>query len=58
MLENDELTFVEEGEDILDGLEMTVNDGEIPEDLLLDSTEIVPLERPEHFESWRQGRRE
>ena len=28
MLENDEMTFVEEGEDILDGLEMTVNDGE------------------------------
>ena len=58
MLENDELTFVEEDEDILDGLEMTVNDGEIPEDLLLDSTEIVTLERPEHSEGWKHGCRE
>ena len=37
MLENDELTLVEEGEDILDGLEMMEKYCEISGDLLLDS---------------------
>ena len=43
MLENDEITLVEEGEDILDGLEMMEEDGEIAGDLLLDSTEIITM---------------
>ena len=43
MLDNDELTLVEEGEDILDGLEMMEKDGEIAGDLLLDSTEIITM---------------
>ena len=43
MLRNDELTLVEEGEDILDGLEMMEKDGEIAGDLLLDSTEIITM---------------
>ena len=43
MLENDEPTMVEEGEDIVDGLEMMVLDGEISNKLLLDSTELITL---------------
>ena len=43
MLENDEITLVEEGEDILDGLEMMEEDGEIAGDLLLDSTKIITM---------------
>jgi hypothetical protein len=38
---NKEVTLVEEGEDILDGLEMMRESGEISGTLLLDSTEIV-----------------
>ena len=35
--------MVEEGEDIIDGLEMMVEEGEISRKLLLDSTELVTL---------------
>jgi hypothetical protein len=41
MLTNKEVTLVEEGEDILDGLELMMESGEISGTLLLDSTEIV-----------------
>ena len=43
LLENDELTLVEESEDIVDGLETMKVEGEISEKLLLDSTEIITL---------------
>ena len=43
LLENDELTLVEEGEDIVDGMKTMRFDGEISEKLLLDSTEIITL---------------
>ena len=41
MLENKESTLVEEGEDILDGLEMMEEMKEISETFLLDWTEII-----------------
>ena len=41
MLNNKEVTLVEEGEDILDGLEQMMEYGEISGTLLLDSTEII-----------------
>ena len=39
--ENEETTLMEEGEDILDGLEMMEKAGEIPGDILMDSTELI-----------------
>ena len=42
-LEDDELTLVKEGEDILDGLEMMEKDGEVAGELMLDSTEIITM---------------
>ena len=41
MIENEESTLMEEGEDILDGLEMMANAGEITNELLLDCTEMI-----------------
>ena len=43
LLENDEEILVEEGEDIIEGLEMMEVEGEISNELLLDSTEIITL---------------
>jgi hypothetical protein len=41
MLENDLDTLVEEGEDILDGMELIEGVGEVSKELLMDSTEII-----------------
>ena len=41
MLENDLDTLVEEGEDILDGMELMEGVGEVSKELLMDSTEII-----------------
>ena len=43
MLENGSKVMVDEGEDILDGLEMMEKDGEVAGELLLDSTEIITM---------------
>ena len=43
LLENNEEVLVEEGEDIIDGLEMMEISGEISRELLLDSTEVVTI---------------
>ena len=41
MVENDESTLMEEGEDILDGLELMADSGEVSSTLLLDCTEMI-----------------
>ena len=41
MIENDEVTLIEEGEDILDGLKMMEEREDISEDILLDATEMI-----------------
>ena len=41
MLENDVSTLMEEGEDILDGLELMTESGEVSTSLLIDCTEII-----------------
>ena len=41
MQENSKSTMMEEGEDILDGLEMMTESGDITESLLLDCTEMI-----------------
>ena len=43
LIENDESTMVEEGEDIVDGLETMELEGEISRKLLLDSTEVITM---------------
>ena len=41
MFENDTSTLMEEGEDILDGLEMMAKAGEVSDNLLIDCTELI-----------------
>ena len=41
IIEHDEMTLVEEGEDILDGLEMMEGLKEISEEILMDATEMI-----------------
>ena len=41
MLDNDGSTLMEEGEDILDGLELMTESEEISDSLLMDCTEII-----------------
>ena len=41
MVDNDDSTLMEEGEGILDGLELMAESGEVSDSLLLDCTEII-----------------